>query len=187
MTSIQNKPSNILNLIALVLILVIAAAAIFYVKPLWSEVSSLEKGRDEKVVERKELNAKLTDLQKLQKELGGSSEVKKETTLLSIPEKLEQNKLIEDLSSIAKKNDMILNGISFSVPGNTLQGQVSKATLNTNLTGNETNLLGFLKDVEGNGRKLVVKNITIQVGENDLGMSRVNFNLNIETYYQGII
>jgi Tfp pilus assembly protein PilO len=183
--TMQNKITNIFNSIAFLLILIAVAGAIFYVKPLWSDVSSMEKGRDEKIEDRNELTNKLAVLKKLQQELGDSSEVKKEVTLLAIPEKLEQDKLIEDLSRIAIKNDMVLNGASFSVSKTSVKGEVAKATINTNLTGNEPNLVAFLKDLESNGRKMVVKNITIQIGETDIGLKRVNFNLNIETYYQG--
>lgn len=181
------KPSNIINLFALIILVVVAAGSIFYVKPLWDDVSSLQKGVAEKTDTRKSLNEQLTTLQKIQKDLGGSSEVKKETTLAAIPEKLDQDKLIEDLSGIAIKNDMALNGVSFSIPGASNEGEVAVATLNANLTGNETNLIGFLKDVEGNSRKLMVKNISIQVGENEFGLERVNFSVSMEAYYQGLI
>lgn len=186
MTSHQ-KPSNFLNLVSLIMLLFVAVGAFFYVKPLWDEVSSLDKGVVEKTETRKNLSNQLTDLQQIQKDLGGTSDIKKETTLAAIPEKLDQDKLINDLSAIAVKNDMMLNGVSFSIPGATNEGEVAKATLNANITGNETNLIGFLKDVEGNSRKLLVKNISIQVGQNELGLERVNFSVSMEAYYQGLI
>lgn len=181
----SNKSSR-LSLVSLLLFIVAFSAAWFYLKPTWDEVSSMGIARDEKLVERKDLNQKLVDLQKVQQELNLTSEVARETTLSAIPVQLEQEALIRDISSLAKKNDMTLGGLSFSISTGGGGEEVSKTTINTNVTGSYNNLISFLKGIETNDRKLLLKNITVQVGDTEYG-SRVNFNLNMEAYYQGRI
>jgi Tfp pilus assembly protein PilO len=171
----------------LVLFIVVLLGAVFYVKPTWDESSSLALGRDDKLQQKQQLQQKLTDLQKIQQELNQASEVSKQTSLSSIPEKLEEDKLILDLSGIALKNDIILNSVNFSVPSNAPKGKIAKSVVNANLQGTEGALIGFLRDVESNARKLNVKSITIQVGSRDAANPLSNFNVNMETYYQGEI
>lgn len=180
-------PKKRYPLIALLFFLLTLLGAVFYVKPLWDEVSSLSLGRDDKLNQKTLLTQKLTDLQKLQQGLDVGSEISKQTTLAAIPEKLEQDTLLLELTDIALKNDVALNGINFSISTAQIPGQVSKVGINTNLTGNESDLVAFLKGVEANPRKIVVKSITVQLGESSLGLSQVNFNLSMESYYQGLI
>jgi len=183
----NDKKSNLFNILALLIMLVVLIGGMLFVKPLWDEVGSIEKGNAEKVTEKENLDKKLVELKSLEEELNAASEVTRQTTLAAVPEKLNEDKLIEDISGIAIKNDMTLNGVSFSIPSTSLQGEVAKVGINANLTGDDNKLIGFLKDVEGNSRKLVVKNITIQLGENEQGDARVSFNLNMEAYFQGVI
>lgn len=184
---IQNKSKFRFSLLALIFFIIAFAGAWFYVKPLWDEVSSMNKGKIEKQEQKKELNDQLTELQLLQQDLNLTSEVTQETTLAAIPENLEQEQLINDLSDIAQKNDMVLNGINFGITSGGVAGEITKVSINANLNGNESSLVNFLKGVENNSRKLIVNNITVQIGETDLGLSRVNFNVSMESYYQGTI
>lgn len=174
-------------MVALVLFLVTLVAAVFWLRPSWDEVNSLSLGRDDLLNQKQQLNQKLTDLQHLQESLNAGSEVSKQTTLTAIPEKFEQDQLILDLNKIAKDNDIILNGVNFSIPSVLVPGQVSKATITSNLTGNQSQLISFLRSVENNTRKMLVKSITVQVGKTADGIGRVNFNVNIEVYFQGAI
>jgi len=184
---VQNKSKFRFSLLALVLFIAAFAGAWFYVKPLWDEVSVLNQARAQAHEQKDQLNDQLQELQLLQQDLNLTSEVSRETTLTAIPEKLEQDKLINDLSDIAEKNDMVLNGVNFGVPTAGVEGEITKVSINANLNGNESSLVNFLKGVETNSRKLLVNNITVQIGETDLGLSRVNFNVNMEAYYQGTI
>jgi hypothetical protein len=60
---------------------------------------------------------------------------------------------------------------------------VLKATMNANLTGTESSLLKFLRAVESNPRKILVKSIAIQVANEDRSDQVTNFNLGLETYF----
>ncbi|HLG25920.1 MAG TPA: hypothetical protein VI588_04015 [Candidatus Gracilibacteria bacterium] len=175
------------SLVTLALFALAFVGGLFYTKPLWDEVGSLQKGRDDKVVQRRELNDQLVELQKVQQELNLSSEVSKETTLAAIPEKLDQDEIIRELAAISAQNDVILNGVNFAVPQAPVEGQITSSTVNGNFTGNESQLVSFLKDIEGGSRKMVVKSIAVQFGTTDLGIPRVNFNLTMETYFQGLL
>jgi len=61
------------------------------------------------------------------------------------------------------------------------------ATISLNLTGTQGALMGFLKGIEANPRKIVVKSITVQKATAVSGVQLTNFNLSMETYYQGLI
>ncbi len=183
MTTPSPRNSQIISLLIFVLVLV---GGVFYIKPTWDDMNSLALGRAEKQSQRDDLSSQLTDLQALQASLGGVSEVNKQTTLNAIPEHLEQDKLIVDITAIAKKNDIILNGVNFGV-STANADQVKRATINANLTGDMGTLLSFLKGIESNERKLIVKSVTVQSGQTDTGVARVNFNVNMETFYQDSI
>lgn len=175
------------SILPLVLVLLLLAGGIFYTKPLWDEVSFLEAGLSEQMTERKQFADQLVSLQKIQQDLNNSTEVSRETTLASVPEKLDQDELIRELAIIASDNDIVLNGVNFGIPQNTAPGEIATVTVGANLTGNQSRLVSFLKDIEGSTRKLLVNSISVQTGTGDLGIARVNFNLSMEAYYQGTI
>ncbi len=187
MTSTLSQNKSSAPVVALVLIIIALAGGLFYVKPTWDGVTQLEAARDEKTQQRNELNAQLVELQQVQQELQETSEVTRQTTLSAVPEKLDQHVLIRDLSKMAKENDMLMNGLNFGIPTASFAGEVAKVSITTNITGNQSSLISYLRDIEGNTRKLTVKNISVQIGETDTGISRVNFNINMEAYFQGVI
>ncbi len=172
------------TVITIVLFIAVLLAGIFYVKPLYDGVSSLQAGRDEKQAQKDDLTRQLSDLQHLQQSLQSSTEVGRQTSLNAIPERFEQDKLILDLTAIAKSNDVVLNAVNFNVPTASLD-KVKRATIDVNLTSDDAGLTGFLKGIEGNERKILVKSITVQSGKVSTGNTpRVNFSLNMETYFQ---
>ncbi len=183
---LTQKTGSRLSVVALLLFIVAFAAIWFYIKPQWEDVSSMEKGRDELLQERKTTSEKLTELQKLQQELNLASEVSKETTLSAIPETLDQDELIRELSDIAQKNDMLLNSVNFSIPASKGGAEITQAQVNMNITGSQSDLISLLRTIEGSTRKMLVRNISVQLGDATLG-TRVNFNLTAEVYYQGTI
>lgn len=178
----QQQSSSKSSFLTLVIFIIVLLAAIFYVKPLWDDVSSLSLGRDDKMQQKEQLTAELQNLQSIQQSMSESSEVSQQTTLNAIPERLEQDKLITDLTGIAKTNDILLNSVNFSINSSTTD-RIKRATVNANLTGDLGGLLNFLKGIEANPRKLTVKTVSIQTGSTDTGLPRVNFNVNMEAYY----
>jgi Tfp pilus assembly protein PilO len=178
----QQQTQQKSSFLPLIIFLVVFLGAIFYVKPLWDDVNSLNLGRDDKMQQRDQLGAELQNLQLIQQSMGEASEVSRETMMNAIPQRLEQDKLITDLTTIAKTNDIILNSVNFSINAASAE-QVKRASINANLTGNLGTLIDFLKSVEANQRKFSVKTVSVQTGTTDTGIPRVNFNVNMETYY----
>lgn len=170
------------SFLTLIIFMVVLLAGIFYVKPLWDDVSSLSLGRDDKMHQKDDLAAELQNLQTIQQTMNQSSEVSQQTTLNAIPERFEQDKLITDLTAISKTNDIILNSVNFGINAASTD-RVKRANINANLTGDLGGLLNFLKGIEANPRKLTVKTVSIQTGTTDTGLPRVNFNVNMEAYY----
>jgi len=182
-TSASSQQSSSKNsLLSLLIFTVVFLGAIFYVKPLWDDVGSLSLGRDDKMQQRDELNTELKNLQTIQQTMNEASEVTRETTLNAIPQRLEQDKLITDLTTISTTNDILLNSVNFSINAAS-NDRIKRATVNANLTGNLSGLLDFLKGVEANQRKFSVRTVSVQTGTTDTGIPRVNFNVNMETYY----
>lgn len=182
----QNSPRRF-YLVSFLLFLAVILGMIFYVKPLWEEVDSLAKGRDDKLSQKEELQSTLTDLQLVQQTLNAGTEVSRETSLASIPERLEEDKLITDIVKIARDNQVFMGGISFSIPSVSPPGEIAKAGISINLTGEEGALINFLRGIEANPRKIVVNSVSVQVASAESGVEMANFNVSMETYYQGVI
>ena len=175
-----------LSVISLILFILAFAGAWFYVKPEWETVSAMQQTRDALREERNATNAQLVELQQLQQELSTASEVSQETSLAAIPEKFDQDELLRELSALALSEDMVLNSLNFNIKEASGGAEISSAQMNLNVTGSQSNLIDFLRALETSSRKMLVRSITVQLGESVLG-GRVNFNLSIETYFQGAI
>jgi Tfp pilus assembly protein PilO len=185
--SMQKKSFDTKGLIAVFIFLLALAAGIFYVNPLWTDVTSLAMGRDDQVVQRDQLNKKLNDLQALQQSLNLQTEVSRQTNLDAIPLGFEEDILINDINALADESKMTINGINFGTPEDVNYGEVGKIGVNVNMSGEDGNLLTFLRKVESDSRKIIVKSISVQnVVSEDAKIKMVNFNLNLETYFQGM-
>lgn len=174
------------SFITLFIFLITFAAGIFYVKPQWDEVTASSFAVQQKQQQKDQLTQQLQQLKDLQQSLNAGSEVEKSTTLNAIPERFEQDKLMADIYAIAQKNQVVINGINFNLPNNE-SDRIKKAGININLTGSDDGLVNFLKNIESNQRKIIVKIISVQSGKTESGAIRLNFNLNMETYYQNNI
>jgi len=183
---VENK-GNRYYLLSFLVLLVVVLGFFFYIKPLWDEVQSLALGRDDLLNQKMALQTKLDSLQQVQQQVQNGSEIARETSLIAIPEHLEEDRLMMDIVDLARKNDVSMTGINFGIPGESVPGQVATATINLNLTGTPGNLLGFLRGIEANQRKIVVNSIAVQNASAATGGVLANFSLNMEAYYQGLI
>ena len=173
------------TLFAMILLIVALAGALIYVKPLWGEVDSLKLGRDEKVTQKQKLNDQLAELKQLEADMQSKSEVSVQDTLMSIPVGFEQDKVIDDLDAIADVSNVKISGINFTIPSDVSEASLGKVKISLTVSADEGDLITFLKGLEGSSRKIVVKDIAVQVGETDIGSKIANFNLDLETYFQG--
>jgi len=185
-TYVENR-GNGYYLLSFLILLVVVAGFFFYIKPLWDEVGSLALGRDDLVNQETALQTKLDSLKQVQQQIENGSEISRETSLTAIPEHFEEEKLMMDIVGLSRKNDVTMTGINFGIPGESAAGEVATATINLNLTGTPANLLGFLKGIEANQRKIVVNSIAVQNASAASGSILANFSLNMEAYYQGLI
>lgn len=180
MTQAKNNSS----LVSLLLLLVLIVIGVFWFKPNFDQVGTLNTEKATKEEQKKALDAQLATLTQASATLDQTGEISKEAVLAAIPEHYEQDKLITTINDMARKNSINIGSISFSVPsGGNSDGGIQKSTISVSLTGSEQNLINFLKAVEMNPRKMVVKNITVQLGQAD-GQASTNFSLSMETYFQ---
>ena len=181
------KSSIISSFLSLIFILIAFFGVIFYVKPVYGEVSDLSAKVDKNVSLKEELQNKVNELKKLKDDLSLASDVSQNTVLSAIPIHFDEEGLLNLFSDLAIKNGMVLNGITFGISdSNVKEGVVTKSSVNVNLVGDKSELVSFLKGIEGSPRKIVIKSITVQNGEGEMS-SQVSFSLNMEVFYQGLI
>jgi Tfp pilus assembly protein PilO len=176
------KSQNSSSIISLILLVALVAVGIFWFKPNWDETGALRVTERAREADKKTAESELTTLQTAQANLQGAGEIEQQTVLTAIPERFEQDKLINLIAEIAQKNDVNIGSISFSIPLNSKE-QLKKASINISMTGNQEDLIRLLKGLENSSRKLVVRTITVQFGETE-GVARVNFSISLETYFQ---
>lgn len=177
----MNK-KNSSSIISLILLLLLVVIGVFWFKPNWDDVSALKVTEQARQAEKEQITQTLETLKSAQAKLAGGGEISRATVLTSIPEKLEQDKLISSITEIARKNDVNIGSISFSIPFNSSES-IKKATISISMTGSEGDLQRLLKGLESSSRKLLVKNVTVQFGRTE-GLERINFNISVETYFQ---
>ncbi|MCC6643539.1 type 4a pilus biogenesis protein PilO [Candidatus Peregrinibacteria bacterium] len=174
-----NQKSNVFSLL---LLLLIVAIGLFWFKPNWDEVSALQVTETAKATQKDALAKQIQELKDAQANLAGTSEINQATVLTAIPENYGQDQLINQIVDIAKKNDVNLSSISFSVQTNS-QDAIKKSTISLSMTGSEADLLRLLRGLESNPRKLVVRNVTVQLGRTE-NLERANFNISMDAFYQ---
>ena len=176
------KKDNKSSIVSLLLVLAVIAVGLFWFKPNWDEQSALKVTEQVRLEEKAGVEATLKGLQEAQANLSASSEITQQTVLASIPERMEQDHLIDQISKVAKDNDVNLSSISFNIPINSTEA-IKKAGINLSMTGGEDDLMRLLKGLESNPRKLLIKSITVQFGQTE-GIKRVNFNISMDAYFQ---
>ena len=175
----NNKNSS---LISLLLLIGLVAVGVFWFKPNLDEASKLKVDEMARQQEKTQLEQQLKTLQEAQANLSGAGEIEQQTVLVAIPENFEQDKLINSVTEIARKNDVNIGSISFSIPFSSTE-LIKKGSISISMTGNEGDLLRLLKGLENSPRKLVARSITVQLGQTE-GLERVNFSISLETYFQ---
>lgn len=152
-------------------------------KPLSDEVGKFAHDHGQTQSQKNALTKQLEELAKIQKAFQQSTEVSRQLGSSTVPERFDEDKLIIEWNEMAKKNDIILNSISFGVSGSVAE-KIKRADINANITGSIGNFSGFLKSVEGSERKMTVKSLTVQTSQAEAASVRANFNISAETYYR---
>ncbi|MBU2524615.1 type 4a pilus biogenesis protein PilO [Patescibacteria group bacterium] len=190
----EYKPSIVPRVVSIVLFLIVISGVIFYVLPLADALERYNAENATQKVQLTELNEKLTELQTYEKTY---KSVDASKLLAEVPEEINQSGLIEDFHKIAGANNIIYSSLSFGLQRSVDPG-INAVTVHASFEGDYDDLQNFLKGLEVNGRKMIVKNIGVQLGETvevekidsttdekvmELKKNAV-FTLTIEAYYQ---
>ena len=173
----SGSSKNIQNMIAILLFALTIIAVTFFVFPVKDQ---FDQNQIQQIQKQSELTAqknRLSRLSDLESRFEGG-EVTRNDILNLIPQNVEQHNVIETLADISEENDVILNSLSFGLTESRELG-VNILTITTNVSGSHGNLNSFLKELETDSRKFVVKTISVQVLENRIE----NMTLSIEAYY----
>lgn len=147
---------------------------------------------NDKLNEFKDSAAKLeTEIGNLEKELAGEirsdeamSEVDKKDLAQAIPEKLEQDVIINTLNITAKTADVAFNAITFSPQTN--EG-IQSVLISTGVSGTASNIIRFIQMLETSARKFAVKNVSLARSDSNAGNSAlniVNLNVSLQAFYR---
>ncbi len=175
----MKKSSTFLNLLSVLLLAVTVVAVVFFVNPMQAEVDELQVQLDEKETQLADLTEQVADLEAMREELG-SSGVSEEKLLIQVPDGLEQDQLISDLSDLAEEAGIELHGMSFS----TIEGdETGSVSISSSFDGDYEDLIGFLEAVEDNSRKIRIRSVNVQLSEEG-SVPHASFSLLMEAYYQ---
>ncbi len=139
-------------------------------KVLNTKLDQLQKNRDKKIEEQKELA-------KIKKEI----ENDKKNFLTKIPAEVEQEKLIMDLLSIATKTGFGFSDLSFSQGKNAKLG-IPQINISFSTEGNKNQLIDFLKNIEENERFMGMENFSITTSKDD--KQSVSLGVSLYAYFQ---
>jgi Tfp pilus assembly protein PilO len=165
------------QLFSVLLVPVLLVLVVLIVMPFAERVSGLNNSVDLLSDELQGLQSEYESLTSLSEDVA-RSEATKNALLAAVPEGPEQDELIRELSSLASDNGFELNAMNFSLSVDNDYGEHVRLT--GNLTGNYSDLIGFLEDVENGERLMQVSSLTVQRTTTE----SVVFNLTIEAYYQ---
>jgi hypothetical protein len=110
-----------------------------------------------------------------------SSEIEQKELSQAIPEHLNQDQLITDLNRIALAADVSFNALTFN-----LQKDIELPVVNISAAfqGPAPNIIRFLKMLEVNPRKFVVKDAGMARTEVREGIELVNLNVTLQSFYR---
>ena len=121
---------------------------------------------------------------------GALSEVDMKELDQAIPEQLQQDIIISNISSNAKQADVAFNALTFSLQTTAAtSGQGGQAvptvTVSASFQGPSENIMRFLQLIENNPRKMVVKDAGVSTADSIGGAQPlVNLNLTLQAFYR---
>ncbi|MGL4876327.1 MAG: type 4a pilus biogenesis protein PilO [Clostridium sp.] len=118
-----------------------------------SSIKSLEMKKDSLLTENKNSDKTATDIY--------YAEEKLESLKSEVPKSEKQVTLLNNIISMEKGSHVGLDKISFSNDGKTEDGSLNIYGASLSVTGNYKEILTFIKMLEGNKRKLQVKEVTV--------------------------
>ncbi len=165
------------TILSLILLIVAVAGLFLFVFPKKEAFDEAIEEISQKEAELNRTKNALSKLQSVESSFEGS-EVTQKDVLISIPDSLQQEKIIKTLAKHSEENEATINSLSFGLTNNR-DGDFSVLSITTNISGTHRNIIKFLEALEGDSRKFSVNTMSVQVLENGLE----NMSLNIEAYY----
>jgi Tfp pilus assembly protein PilO len=182
---VVGKGRKILSLLGILLLIGAVAGYAFFVRPLWSEYSTLKADVTSQEEKAGTLKEQIDSFQSAEDNMDIGTEVQKVTLLNSIPVGVNQDGVIDDLVGISKAHDIELRSVGFNVSEGYYE-EIGSLSVNASFEGNYSDLINFLEGIEENSRLFKVTSINVQVSRlEDLDIKRVTFSLSMEAFYQG--
>lgn len=177
----SNKSSYIVGLILIIISVIGYYTA---VEPFWTESQTLENQKEISLKQEEGIKKKIENYKKLEADLNQVSEVKQETGINAIPDAYNQDTIITSLVEKAEEHKMIVSSVNFGEGVETELG-VKAANITMSLQGDYQKLIAFLRSIESEiQRKVVIKNIGVELGESLGSLQEISFSLSMEIYYQ---
>lgn len=109
------------------------------------------------------------------------SEVERKELSDAIPETIEQDSIIMDLNRIARQTDVGFNALTFSLQTN---NNLPAVNIAASFQGAPQNIIRFLKALETNARKFIVKDAGVSRASTESGLKLMNLNVNLQAFYR---
>lgn len=177
------KPKINTGLINLLIAIAAVVLFIFHTIPAQKETGRL----------RGEFEQAQKEIAQIQDEIAGKgpesqedlSEVDKKELSSLVPEKLNQDAIITNLNAMAKATDISFNALTFSLQKN--ENGPQAVSIAAGFQGTGDNMTRFLKLIETNSRKFIVKNVSLSksdANEENSSLNVVNLNLSLQAFYR---
>lgn len=149
----------------------------FHTRPAQQEFKQLSEAFSKAQQETASLQGKRASLTPK----GTLSEVEQKELGQAIPETIQQSGIIIDLNRISKSTDVALNVLTFT---NQKSEQLKTLAISASFQGTPANITRFLKLVEVNPRKLLVKDAGVSRSETAGGLNLMNLNVTLQAFYR---
>lgn len=177
----MSKKSSPRLITAGLLVIAILVAVLIW-KPMRDEVTTLSADLIAQQTELSTLQAELASLTGLESKIP-TAEVERERILTLVPEGLNEDALVKQLSSIAKTVGVSLTSMSFSLQNAQTDG-ADTVTISANFVGYYNSLISLLQALETSPRLFKVSSVGVQLGEVTEAGYLMTFNVSLEAYYQ---
>ncbi len=172
------------SVMGLLLIVVSILLFVFLIRPYAVQVEEktvkVEKRENDVMVKQN----RLTSLNQENAELELVSDVSISLVEKAIPNTMNQDEVIQNITDIAEENSVELNSISFG-KGAVSEDGISILRVNSSFEGGFGDLIRFLEGIESADREFLVNSISVQLSSLEVGgVRRANFSLSMETFYQ---
>ncbi len=179
-----NETSKIKSVVGVLLILMSLLVFVFLIRPFALDVDETTEQVEKRENDVSIRQDRLTFLNAENAALEIETDVSKSLVEKAIPNTMNQDDVIQNITDIAEENTVELNSISFGKGAKSEDG-ISILRVNASFEGGFGDLIRFLEGVESADREYVINSISVQLASLEVGgVRRANFSLSMETFYQ---